>query len=227
MKQLPLTVRLQDRATFQSFVAGPNGEALAAARAIAEGGAGPWLYLHGIAGAGRSHLLQAICNAVPGAGYVPLLELRGLGAAVLDGAAALPLVALDDLQVIAGLAEWEHGLFRLVNECRSSGARIVAAASVPATALALVLPDLHSRLAAMPHYALRPLDESQQRIALRQRAAQRGIELPEETLLFLQRHFARDMASLNRLLDQLDLASLEEQRRVTLPFIRRVLGDTG
>jgi chromosomal replication initiation ATPase DnaA len=31
------------------------------------------------------------------------------------------------------------------------------------------------------------------------------------------------MSSLNALLDRLDLASLEEQRRLTLPFIREVL----
>jgi DnaA family protein len=99
------------------------------------------------------------------------------------------------------------------------------AASVPAPDLPLRLPDLASRLTAMPHYALRPLDEAQQREALQLRAAQRGIELPQETLLYLQRRFARDMGSLNRLLDQLDLASLEEQRRLTLPFIRRVLED--
>jgi hypothetical protein len=30
-----------------------------------------------------------------------------------------------------------------------------------------------------------------------------------------------------RLLIQLDLASFEEQRRLTLPFIRRVPGETG
>jgi DnaA family protein len=225
MKQLPLTVRLPDRATFENFIAGPNGQALAAAHELAREAA-PWLYLHGVGGTGRSHLLQAICTAVPGSGYLPLGELRALGAAVLEGAGALPLVALDDLHAVTGLADWEHALFRLYNECRSGGARLVVAADVPATDLPVVLPDLRSRLAAMPHFALRPLDELQQQVALRKRAAQRGIELPDDTLLFLQRHFARDMGSLNRLLDQLDVASLEEQRRVTLPFVRRVLGET-
>jgi DnaA family protein len=222
MKQLPLSVRLQDRAVFASFLPGMNAESVAAARALADGSS-PLLYLHGIAGAGRSHLLQAICAAVPGAGYLPLFQLRELGEAVLDGVVGLPLVALDDLDAVAGLPEWERHLFRLYNECRASGVRLAVSAAVPARDLPLGLPDLASRLAAMPHYALRPLDETQQREALQLRAAQRGIELPVETLLYLQRRFARDMGSLNRLLDQLDLASLEEQRRLTLPFIRRVL----
>ncbi len=226
MKQLPLSVRLQDRAVFASFVAGPNAEGLAAARAMAAGDAA-LLYLHGVTGAGRTHLLQAICAATPGAGYFPLQDLRDMGEAVLEGIAALPLVALDDVDAVAGRTGWEQGLFGLYNECRARGVRLAVAAAAPAGELHLQLPDLTSRLAAMPHYALRPLDEAQQREALLVRAAQRGIELPRDTLLYLQRRFARDMGSLNRLLDQLDLASLEEQRRLTLPFIRRVLGDTG
>jgi DnaA family protein len=77
----------------------------------------------------------------------------------------------------------------------------------------------------MPQFALRPLDEAQQRAALQLRAGMRGIELPEETLLYLQRRFARDIGSLHELLDRLDLASLQEQRRLTVPFIRAVLGE--
>jgi DnaA family protein len=224
MKQLPLSVRLQDRAVFASFLPGGNAEALAAARDMASG-ATLSLYLHGVAGAGRSHLLQAVCAEVPGSGYFPLAELRELGESVLEGVATLPVVALDDLEAVAGAPDWERRLFNLYNECRAAGTRLLVAAAVPAPDLPLTLPDLTSRLTAMPHYALRQLDEAQQRQALQLRAAQRGIELPQETLLYLQRRFARDMGSLHRLLDQLDLASLEEQRRLTLPFIRRVLED--
>jgi DnaA family protein len=223
VKQLSLGVRLQDRAVFGSFVAGANAQGLAAARAIATESPPALLYLHGVAGSGRSHLLQAICAAVPGAGYFPLRELRALGADVLDGIAGLPLVAIDDLDAVAGDADWERQLFALYNECQGTGARLVVAAALPAAELPVALPDLRSRLGAMPHYAMRPLDEEGQRMALRQRAASRGIEMSEETLLYLQRRFARDMSSLNALLDRLDLASLEEQRRLTLPFIREVL----
>lgn len=222
MKQLPLSVRLQDRAVFASFLPGANAEALAAAQDMAAGNTLS-LYLHGIAGAGRSHLLQAVCAAVPGSGYFPLAELRDLGDSVLEGVATLPLLALDDVDAVAGAPDWERRLFNLYNECRAAGTRLLVAAAVPAPDLRLALPDLTSRLTAMPHYALRHLDEAQQRDALQLRAAQRGIELPTETVHYLQRRFARDMGSLNKLLDQLDLASLEEQRRLTLPFIRAVL----
>jgi DnaA-homolog protein len=223
MQQLPLGVRLHDRAVFGSFVTGDSPLALAAAQALARGEGDGLLYLHGPTGSGRSHLLQALCAAVPGAGYFPLRQLQSLGADVFEGAASLPLVTLDDLDAVVGDAAWERRLFQLYNECLAQGVRLAAAAGAPATLLGIVLPDLASRLAALPHFALRPLDETQQREALRLRAQLRGLELPDETLIYLQRRFARDMASLHGLLDRLDLASLQEQRRVTVPFIREVL----
>jgi DnaA-homolog protein len=225
MKQLPLGMRLQDRAVFESFLPAAAPIALAAARSFAQAGGDALLYLHGVAGSGKSHLLQAICAAVPGAGYFPLRMLAELGSESLDGAARLPLVAIDDLHLAAGLPAWEQRLFGLYNDGLAAGNRLVVAAEVPAADLPVRLPDLRSRLAAMPHFSLRPLDESQQRAALQLRASLRGIELPDETVLYLQRRFARDMGRLHALLDRLDLASLQEQRRLTVPFIRQVLGE--
>jgi DnaA-homolog protein len=225
MKQLPLAIRLQDRAVFASFLAGGNALALDAAQRLAGGRGELLLYLHGAAGTGKSHLLQAICAAVPGAVYLPLSQLIAYGPDVLEGAAQLQVTAVDELDAVVGRAEWELALFGLYNQCLASGTRLVVAAGAPAMHLEIQLPDLRSRLAAMPQFALRPLDEPQQREALRLRAGQRGIELPDETVQYLQRRFARDMTQLHALLDELDQASLQQQRRLTVPFIREFLGE--
>jgi DnaA family protein len=225
LRQLPLGIRLQDRAVFESFLPGSNALAVAAAQQLASTRGDPLLYLHGADGTGKSHLLQAICAAVPGSAYLPLAQLLDHGPGVLEGMAQLPLVALDDLNAVAGLADWERALFGFYNDCLAGGARLVVAATAPAGHLEIGLPDLRSRLAAMPQFALRLLDEGQQREALRLRAAQRGIDLPEETIQYLQRRFVRDMARLHELLERLDLASLQQQRRLTVPFIREILGE--
>jgi DnaA family protein len=199
--------------------------ALAAVQAVANGSSERCLYLHGVAGSGKSHLLQALCAAVPGSAYFPLTQLLASGPDVLEGTDKLAAVALDDLHLVAGDAGWERRLFALYNDCDARGTRLVVAAPRPATDLGVALPDLRSRLASMPHFALHPLDEAQQREALQLRAAQRGLELPDETVRYLQRRYARDMSSMQALLDKLDAASLEEQRRITVPFIRQVTGE--
>ncbi len=55
------------------------------------------------------------------------------------------------------------------------------------------------------------------------RAAQRGMDLPEETATYLQRRVPRNLAWLCDFLDALDEASLSAQRRLTIPFVRDVL----
>jgi DnaA family protein len=85
------------------------------------------------------------------------------------------------------------------------------------------LADLASRLGWGVTYSLKPLGEDDVLKALTSRAAARGLELPEETAQFLLRRFPRDLSSLFVLLDALDVASLVEQRRLTIPFVKSVL----
>ena len=55
------------------------------------------------------------------------------------------------------------------------------------------------------------------------RSQGRGLELPEDTARFMLRRFPRDLPTLFALFDTLDTASLIEQRRLTIPFVKSVL----
>ena len=226
MRQLPLGVRLPDRAVFASFLPARNVEALEHARRVAAGEFTGLTWLCGPPGAGKTHLLQAICSGASErwlAGYVPLGEFAALGTGVLEGLAQLECLCMDDLDAVLGRLEWERAIFALLCELQDAGGRLVLAASAPPALLRWALPDLGSRCAAGAVLQLRPLDDAEQQAALRLRASMRGFELPDETLQWLQRRFPRDMRSLYELLDTLDEAALAAQRRITIPFIREVL----
>lgn len=226
MRQLPLGVRLADRALFESFLPGPNAEALAHARAVAGGEARGATWVCGPPGAGKSHLLQAICAAAAArvrAGYLPLAQVAPLGAGMLDGLAQLGCLCVDDLERVVGEGEWERALFALLREIEEAGGALVVAAREPPALLNWSLPDLGSRFAAGAVLALRALDEAEQHAALELRARLRGLELPAETWQWLRRRYPRDMRRLYELLDTLDEAALAAQRRLTVPFIRDVL----
>ena len=229
MQQLPLGVRLADRAVFESFLPARNGEALAHARRAAAGEPG-LTWVCGPRSAGKTHLLQAICAAGGGgrrAGYLPLGELERLGVEVLGGLPQLECLALDDLDAVLGRIEWERSLFTLVREAAERGMALVLAAQSPPALIEWALADLGSRCAAAAVFQLRALDEAEQQAALRLRARLRGLELPDDTLRWLQRRFPRDMRRLYELLDTLDEAALAAQRRLTVPFIREVLARAG
>jgi DnaA-homolog protein len=227
MQQLPLAMRLRERAVFESFVPGPNLEAVESLRAFAAGTATGVAWLSGAAGTGKSHLLQAACALAAHRGltaaYLPLRQLLPLGPEALTGWQQARLVAIDEIEAVAGHLLWEQGLFTLYRESQERGAALVAAANEPPARLPFALPDLGSRFAAATLLPLRPLGEAEQREALRLRAHARGLDLPEETAVYLQRRFPRDLPTLYQLLDTIDDAALQAQRRLTVPFIRSVL----
>jgi DnaA family protein len=226
VRQLPLGVRIPDRAVFATFLPARNAEAMAHLERLASGALAGTAWVCGPPGAGKSHLLQAACVHASDsmhAGYFPLTQLCELGPEVLEGAAQLECLCLDDLDRVIGNLDWERALFGIFREIDERGARLIVSAGRPPSLLQWALPDLGSRFTASMVFQLRALDDSEQQEALRLRAHTRGFELPDETSRWLQRRFPRDMRALYELLDTLDEAALVAQRRLTVPFIRSVL----
>jgi len=108
MQQLPLGVRIPDRAVFESFLPARNLQAVEHALRVASGTATGGTWICGQAAAGKTHLLQAVCarasESGSRAGYFPLVELASLGVGVLEGLTLLECVCLDDLDRVVG--EW-------------------------------------------------------------------------------------------------------------------------
>lgn len=228
--QLPLALRWPRRQRFEHFHPGANAAALAALVALANDPAASWVYLDGPAGSGKSHLSMATCQAASALGrrvqYLPLAAVSE-PAAALRGVAGSDLLALDDVDAIAGKRDAEHALFDLYNQARAEGGVLLFAASSAPAQLGLELPDLRSRLGACTRFALKPLDDAERRAVLKSQASARGIELDEPVLDWLFAHYARDLAALLDLLDRLDQASLAAQRRITVPFLRGMLRESG
>lgn len=230
--QLPLGVQLPDTASFETYYAGPNAEAVAALRAAAAGEAPPLVLLYGPAGTGKSHLLQALTRMAArsaACAYVPLRELRAEGAApadTLDGLERAQLVCLDDIDAVLAQPDWTLALLRLLDALRAQSGRAVAGAPAAPERLALELPDLRTRLKAAAVYGLKPLSDHDRTGLLLERARARGLELPEDAARHLLSRLPRDPGSLVAAIDRLDRALLSAQRKLTLSFVQQWIKDS-
>ena len=145
-------------------------------------------------------------------------------------AEALPLprasmcLAIDGLEHIAGNTDDEVALFHFHNAARAAGASVLYAARANPDDVGLVLPDLRSRLGQLARVALQTVDDATRAEILRERAGRRGLVLDDAATEWLLRRVDRDLGSLTRVLDKLDRESLAAQRRLTVPFLRQVLG---
>ncbi len=224
MSQLALPLRLDDHAVFASFLAHGNEALIATLRTLADEQTGQGCWLWGAPATGKTHLLQAVCDrAGDRSMYLPLGVIAAAGPGVLDGLSSRALICIDDLETVAGDADWEFALFDLANQLFDRGGQLLVSAAMPPRECPISLADLASRLARLPAFRLRPLDDGQRVAALKLRADHRGLDLPDETARYLIRRSPRDMASLCRLLDRLDGEALRAQRKLTVPFVRDVL----
>lgn len=224
--QLPLALRYPPDQRFENFIGAPEG-AVAQLRAVAAGDSLDWVYLAGPAATGKTHLALALCAAAEQLGrepaYLPLAAAAGRLRDALEALEGRDVVALDGLEAIAGQREEEVALFDFHNRARSVGITLLYTAQNPPESLGLVLPDLRSRLSQCGRIMMSPLDDQGRGAVLRDRARRRGLALEEAAIDWLLTHAGRDLSGLVALLDRLDRESLAAKRRITVPFLKRVL----
>ncbi len=228
--QLPLALQLPDSASFENFHVVPrNREPVAAlAAAVAEAGGetrvvARALHLCGAGGAGKTHLLYALCRRARAAD-TPALYLSLTDPQVhpehIESPPGTGIVCIDDLHAAAGHPDWERALLMLFERARHAPLTLVTVARYTPSALGFTLKDLLSRAQRSVVYRLQPLDDAGKAAALRLRASQRGLDLSPEVVRYMLERYARDEKSLFHLLDRIDAESLAAKRRVTVPFLK-------
>ncbi len=227
-QQLSLAIKLDDQATFENFYA-PRGSTQHFATLILKDSHQSLAYLVGGSGCGLSHLLQAACQKSPlqrssTAIYLPMSELSDCEPAeVLEGLQGLSLVCVDDLHSVASQPQWQVPLFNFFNRCHESGTRLVFTSHKLPENLGVQLPDLLSRLQSGLIHRLTDYRDDDLRRLLQFRANGRGLYLSDEAARYLLARLSRDTKSLMSALETLDHSSMQQQRRLTVPFVKATL----
>lgn len=232
---MPLPIHQIDDDTFENFYVENSQALLDSLRQNFGEVHQPFFYIWGGESSGKSHLLKAVSNHYLlnnlNASYIPLDKSQYFSPVVLDNADKLDVICIDDIQIVAGDKEWELALFNLFNKIREqqslfhSGRKtlLLISACCPPNKLNVKLPDLRSRLTWGEVYYLPELKDEQKRTILQRAAYQKGLELSDEAANFLLKHLDRDLKVQLAKLDILDRASLQAQRKLTLPFIKEIL----
>jgi DnaA family protein len=231
--QLSLPIGLKDTESFASFIPGQNAQACSYLNQLFAEREGKkvnnWLtYLFSDSGMGKSHLLYATCQQAELADetciYLSFNEKQHMSPDVLVGLENYRLICLDDIQELQGEDAWQIAVFDLINRVKEqSNSCLVITGDQPPQQLSLELPDLISRLSWGTNFQLYSLTDQQRQQALIVKAQHRGLNMSKDVARYLVNHWQRDMPALIASLDILDEQSLQQQRKLTIPFVKSIL----
>lgn len=230
-RQLPLlSIALREGLRFESFYAGEQHQTLLThLESVIAKEEHAQIFLWGAEESGKSHLLEASCLLAYEeglrAGYYPLRQMIELGPAVFSGSENHDLICLDDLDVVLENTQWERAIFNMINLARENGQCLIMSAAQNPRDIACDLPDLKSRLPWGTSYQLVELSDIEKAEAIKFRAKQRGFVFPDAVIDYIYNRYPRNFNALIAILDRLDEASLSNQRKVTIPFVKQVLED--
>lgn len=173
------------------------------------------LGLWGDAGSGKSHLAHIFRQRTEGV-IVAAGDLTCEGVPLL---AEYRSVAVEDVD--RGLDE--AALFHLYNLLRETGRFLLVTGRTPPSRWSIALPDLKSRLSAIPAVAINPPDDALLEALLVKLFFDRQLRVPADVLAFLLARMERSFEAARRLVAAIDAQALAEQRAVTIPLVRAVI----
>ena len=121
----------------------------------------------------------------------------------------------------------EEELFHAWNAAQDSGRPIVMIVDDVPPVWEVGLPDLRTRLAITPIARIEQPDDGLFRAIIRLLFADRGLHIPDDALKFIGERVERSYFMAERVVAAIDRFAIAERSRLTLPTIRRALGEGG
>jgi len=172
------------------------------------------LIVYGPSGAGKSHLGHIWAGRAKGKIFFAR-EKKKLAPETMTGN-----WLIEDMESLAD----ERALFHLLNLAKENKNFLLLTASVPPKELPFTLPDLTSRLLALPCVGIASPDEETIAAVLRKQFSDRQLKVEDEVIAFLLPRMERSYNGATQIVDRLDKQALAEQRNLTVPFVKRALG---
>ncbi|MBQ8347470.1 MAG: hypothetical protein IJY17_07720 [Alphaproteobacteria bacterium] len=204
------------------FTAPENSQAIALIDSVPNGFHGAVLV--GEKGCGKTHLAHLFAAAV--------FQKTGRKAAVMPAADFNPLSLMDFLEespyiVLENVSQPvdEQGLFHLLNAVKSLNGFVLLTAERRPAAWGLTLPDLMTRLKALPCVEIQPPGEMLMQAVLIKQFSDRQLKVAPEVIAYILRNMERSFSAASFIVKRADELSLERKNGVTIPLIRQVLSE--
>ena len=191
-----------------------NRDALGWVESWPEWGA-PAIVIWGKPGSGKTHLSHIWAEKSSAAAIDPRLAEQDLMRIVL----AQKNLILDAADQFGN----DRLLFHILNAVKDRGGSLLMLAEKPASAWRTALPDLSSRLLALPQIEIFPPDDEMLKILMTKLFADRQLSVDAAVVDYAVRRLQRSYAAVRAFVDATDRFSLEVRRNITVSLVRQII----
>lgn len=228
---------ISERYTLQNFIIGSGSQlAHAACEAVAKrpGSAYNPLYIYGNVGLGKTHLLQATANAINAkhknlrvvymtadkfiTDYVAAVKTKSIQK-LLNRYREVDVLALDDVQFLAGKTQTQIELYNIFNILYEAGKQIILSGDRPPKELSELEPRLQSRFEWGITVDIGAPDYETRLAILQEKARAREFLLPQEVAEFIAENVTDNVREIEGILNQI---IAEHDLRGTPPSLENV-----
>ncbi|MCB2107305.1 MAG: AAA family ATPase [Rhodobacteraceae bacterium] len=172
--------------------------------------------IHGPPGCGKTHLVHVFAQKADAL----ILPAQGLSKDALAEHLASPRpIALEDCD----RAVDERAILHLFNDAREKKRNILLTGSLPPARWPLALPDLRSRVAAIPAAEIALPDDQLFEAVIIKLFADRQLMITPDVVGFLVRRIDRSFETARRIVAAADSYSLSGKRPITIPLLKELL----
>lgn len=115
-------------------------------------------------------------------------------------------------------------LLHFLNLAKENGWSLLLTSVAAPKKLPFTLPDLTSRLLALPATPIAPPDDEALAAVMRKQFSDRQLKVDEEVIAYIAPRIERSFSKISELVEILDRASLADRKNITIPFVRKTLG---
>ena len=219
--QIPINFSFIADKSFDNFVLGKNSIAIELLKDSAVTNRANIIFIRGSHSSGKTHLCLAINNLTNKDIFI--LDRKNISLINFQDILKYDFLIIDDIDFLITNNSHEENIFVLINEFILMKKSIVITSTEKLNNINFTIPDLASRLKWDQILEIPELNDSDKIKVLQKNAYERGWDLTPKVCDYIMNHYKRDLYFLCNCIKFIDEASLSLKKKITIPFIKKII----